>query len=317
VPAPAGGAAFVATTVAVPPLEALPTRPVLVFAYPGGGYSREYFDLRVPGHGDAYSMLAAMAANGIVGVASDHLGTGESSPRPSDGRSGTSSIVAANHAAAEIVMERLRAGRLRAALPAVNPGLVVGLGHSMGSGLVTTQQEAFADFDALVLLGRSVGATEVPAPPTAEDRRAAWKALALQYAEIEASAEVVAGGLRQARLTPWQRFLYHWDDVPDDVVAFGETILTTFPVDVARELGGPDGRNVRAAAVVDVPILLGFGERDVSRSPADEAGNYPSARSVDVTVVPRSGHAHNFATTRSTLWASIVDWINRRVQGDR
>jgi pimeloyl-ACP methyl ester carboxylesterase len=287
--------------------------PTVVFAFPGGGFERTYFDLRVPDRGTSYSMALALAVEGCIVVACDLLGCGESDqpPRPF----GTADFVAANHQVVVEVLDRLQQGQLHPGLPAVRPGLVVGLGHSMGAGLVTAQQAATRDFNGLVLLGRSVGATQVPAPPSEPGGPAVWRALAEQYTEIAASAQVVPGGLRQDRLTSWQRFLYHWEDVDDDVVDFGESILTTFPVDVARELGGPDGLNARAAGVVDVPILLAFGERDVSPAPALEATKYPSAPTVDVKVVPRCGHAHHFASTRLSLWRSIADWIAVQTKG--
>src|ERR1700749_170335 len=55
-------------------IEARAIAPVMVVCLPGGGMSRRYFDLPVPG----YSMAAYLAQRGILVVTLDHPGIGES-----------------------------------------------------------------------------------------------------------------------------------------------------------------------------------------------------------------------------------------------
>src|SRR5271170_2826036 len=50
---------------------------VVLIAAPGGGYSKEYFDLRLPGR-SGYSEAEFHTARGIVVLAYDHLGVGQS-----------------------------------------------------------------------------------------------------------------------------------------------------------------------------------------------------------------------------------------------
>ena len=63
------------------------------------------------------------------------------------------------------------------------------------------------------------------------------------------------------------------------------------------------------AALVDVPVFLGFGERDVSEDPTREPAMFPKARDVTVYVVPRMAHMHNFASTRRRLWERSLGWM--------
>ena len=68
-----GGRGRIAATVFLP--EPMPAAPTVMFALPGGGYSRGYFDLHFPGH-DGYSQAEHHVARGAVFVAMDHLGVG-------------------------------------------------------------------------------------------------------------------------------------------------------------------------------------------------------------------------------------------------
>src|SRR5438132_770438 len=56
--------------------DELPERPVVAFGFPGGGYSRGYYDIRHDG--DAYSQAAFHVGRGWIVVACDHLGVGDS-----------------------------------------------------------------------------------------------------------------------------------------------------------------------------------------------------------------------------------------------
>ena len=68
------------TTVTVYLPELLPEAATVLFAFPGGGFGRGYYDIRaLPGYSQAEHHVAA----GFVFVACDHLCVGDSS-RPSD-----------------------------------------------------------------------------------------------------------------------------------------------------------------------------------------------------------------------------------------
>ena len=110
--------------------------PIVVFCFAGGGISRGYYDLAVPG----YSMARHLAALGLVTVTVDHPGTGTSDV-PTDPWTLTPEVVAdVDVAAVAGILDRLAAGGVDG-LPAVTPSLVIGLGSSAG-GLVVLHQQS-------------------------------------------------------------------------------------------------------------------------------------------------------------------------------
>jgi hypothetical protein len=292
-----------------PPGQAVPgARPTVLFAFPGGGYSKSYFHMQVPGL-PGYSMAEFMADRGIVVVACDNLAAGESS-RPAPAESLTwNAMVAANQATVQAVLAGLRAGTAHPAMEPVGECNVIGLGHSMGGGLVTVQQATYRTFDAIAVLGRAIRGRLIPAPPEGSGGEPAWKPGSLQHEEFAATSEIVDGFYFQRRRTPWQRYLFYWDDVPAEVITADESHGTTFPLLAARQLSAKGGPNASAAAAVGVPLLLGFGERDVCEDPRAEVRAYLSATDIQLTVLPRSGHCHNLASSRAWLWERIIAWI--------
>lgn len=62
------------------------------------------------------------------------------------------------------------------------------------------------------------------------------------------------------------------------------------------------------AALIGVPVFLGYGEVDVSPDPSTEAQFYTRSPDVTTFVVPGSGHCHNMAATRHVLWQRLLAW---------
>jgi hypothetical protein len=63
------------------------------------------------------------------------------------------------------------------------------------------------------------------------------------------------------------------------------------------------------AAVIDVPVLLATGERDVCRAPAEELAMFKAATDVSVFTVRQMAHMHNFAATRTRLWDRLDEFV--------
>lgn len=295
------------------PTRLPPGTPTVVFAFPGGGYTKTYFDMEIPGY-PGYSMARYLADHGFIVVACDNLGAGESSrPQPSSLLTWRA-MVDANQAAVTAIMDQLRVGSLLTRTGPVHDCRLLGVGHSLGAGLVTTQQAVHGTFDALVVLGRAIMGTHIPAPPEDGGAEPTWKSGMLQRDEFEDTSYLVDGYNYQPRRTPWQRYLFYWDDVPEAVLAADEAAGTTFPVEAARALAARNGPNAQAAAAVRVPILLGFGERDVVRDPRAEVPAYESATDLQLIVVPRSAHCHNLASSRHWLWDRMIRWANSVLQ---
>ncbi|GAC1586769.1 MAG: hypothetical protein NVS3B5_20690 [Sphingomicrobium sp.] len=61
-----------AASIFLPDPASLPARPVVIFAVPGGGYSRQYFFMRPAGH-EGYDESIYHTARGTIYVAIDHV----------------------------------------------------------------------------------------------------------------------------------------------------------------------------------------------------------------------------------------------------
>ena len=292
----------------VAPAELVPgrTTPVL-FAFPGGGYTKAYFDLQPPGGG--YSMARYLADRGIVVVACDNLGTGESTrPIPASSLI-LDDVVDADQAVVESVLAALRAGTLPQLAGPIDP-IPVGLGHSMGAGLVTVHQARRAPYAGVVLMGRALSGSPIPAPPAPGTSEGRWLPGSEQHADFEASAELVDGYYLHRHHTAWQRYLFFWDDTPEQLIEYDEGMATVFPLDLARELSSPGGPNERSAGQITSPVLVVFGERDLTNDPFGELGKYPGSSDIRLLRVARSAHCHNMSSSREWMWRRIADWTH-------
>jgi alpha-beta hydrolase superfamily lysophospholipase len=266
-----------AVTVHVP--DRVPDKPIVVFAFPGGGYSRGYFDIRRP-ELPGPTQVDFHTDRGFVVVACDHLGVGDSShPEPDTLTFGD--LADANHATVTSVLDRLADGTLDPTLaPIVDPS-VVGVGHSMGGCLGVVQQARHATFAALAVLGYSGARMFLRPPPLG-----------------------VADQLR---------WLHHWDETPaalvDDDMGGGAQHWrsATMPACVLR-MGQP-GRIAAEAAAIEAPLFLAAGERDVIEDLYAEPDAFRSSRHITLYLLPRSAHMHNFAPTRELLWRRLHAWI--------
>src|ERR1700685_938961 len=97
-------------TVVLPEPGDLGVRPVVCFAFPGGGYSRRYYTFDMPG--DAGMGQAGWhSARGWVCVACDHLGFGDATI-PEGNVLNYDNVARGNKATVESVMGKLSAGTL-------------------------------------------------------------------------------------------------------------------------------------------------------------------------------------------------------------
>ncbi len=113
--------------------------PAVLVCLPGGTYSREYWDLAIPGH-HGYSFAAFATENGYPVVTIDPLGTGESSRPASD--FGFSEIAATLACAVSALPDTIGIH----APP-------VAVAHSLGGYLAITAQALFPGYAGLAVLG--------------------------------------------------------------------------------------------------------------------------------------------------------------------
>jgi alpha-beta hydrolase superfamily lysophospholipase len=293
---------LLAASVHVPDVDDAPPRAVLV-CWPGGSYSRAYWDMHVPGH-PGYSFAEHMTAQGFVVVAADHLGVGEST-KPADGDEVNFETMSA---AAAAFVEQVRAlladgspqlgGTPRPEIP------IIGIGHSLGACLTVVAQARHRCYDAVALLGFTHGHKEVAV---------AAVGAALQDATAQARAffgETWNDVYGLAAREPNHAWL-HRPDVPAAVIAADDAEAVRWPRQSYVE-ALLAGHSARFAAELDCDVFVGFGDHDVAADPHADVAYYTGSRDVTLYVLPNSAHCHNFATTRAELWDRIGLWVRER-----
>lgn len=315
----AGSPIEIAVTVFLPEPASLTSPPIAIFGVPGGGYSRGYFDMHFPGH-DAYGEAEYHTAHGFIFVACDPVGVGDSTlVDPTDI---TFEMLAATYDAAVREVSRRLVGGLVDGVSAL-PGLrKIGIGQSMGGKVTVLAQGRHETFDGVAILGASAIHTVLPQPSKAQYE-------ASRAAHVIARGTAVDGSSVAESSRSIGDFVYpfHWEDVPRDILdadmsggyplrrapapAFGSLTIPPCAVTMMSP-----GAIAREAGNVQVPVLVGVGERDTCPEPMAEPAAYKNSRDVAVYIVPRMAHMHNFASTRVMLWDRIEAWA-RRVAGTR
>jgi alpha-beta hydrolase superfamily lysophospholipase len=308
-----GRALHVAATMYAPPADELPEQPTVIFAVPGGGYSRGYYDMHFPGHA-GYSQAEHHIERGFIVVALDHLGVGESTPEVA-GVIRSEDIAAANDLAVRTIADRLRAGTAAEGYPPVDVGARIGIGQSMGGCITVIMAARHHTYDAIGVLGFSGIHTVLPMPArTEKERTSEYFEYSRDTTPDELSVAAVAAHIGE--------FLYpfHYEDVPADIV--GADIGGGYPIRAtAPPFGSATVPNCAVAmlspgyieadaAVIDVPVFIGLGERDTAPDPHREPSAYRDSADVTLLICDRMAHMHNFATTRHQLWDRLAHWFN-------
>jgi len=257
---------------------------------PGGTYSREYWDLNVPGH-RGYSFADFAAERGYAVLTIDPLGTGESS-KPMcdlDFTDIAATLDCAVRALPDATGERLPP---------------VALAHSLGGYLAITQQSLFSSYAGLAVLG----CTNQHVAPLNLDP--AFIARSVTPQGRAALAEEIRSVLPHPYFEgPREHMLswFHLADVPADVV---EADSATTKSVVPRVFGTAmiPGVVAESAAQIDVPVFIGYGAVDVSPEPRAEARLYPNSPDITTIVLAGSAHCHNMASSRHQLWRRLLEW---------
>lgn len=303
-----------AATVFLPDPARLPGQPLAIFAVPGGGYTKEYFNIQFPGHA-GYSEAEFHTPRGTVFVAVDHVGVGASSlPEPT--RITFDVLAAAYDSAVRFIAERLEQGALAAGFPAL-PSLVrVGIGQSMGGCVSILTQARHKTFAGIAPLGYSAIQTTLP-QRTAE----AYDEIVRTHVEVGSRPLADISVAEASSQTADFVYPFHWEDVPADIL--DADMKGGYPLRVETPEWGSKtvppcavtmmlpGIVAEDAASIDVPVLIGVGERDVCPNPHAEPGAFNRSRDVSLYIVPGMAHMHNFATTRKLLWQRTASWAER------
>lgn len=273
--------------------DAVPEHPTVITLLSGGTYDRRYFDFNVSGRGD-YSLAEYLRQRGHVVILPDHLGVGASGKARNQKQATRHVCAAANHAAQEAIYAKLRAGTIVPGFPALPSFLKVGGGHSMGGFATITQQAAHSTYDACLILGYTAYGVHLTI---------GGQLVSADVGELDPDQPDYA--LRDRALL---RETFHWDDVPDDVIAFDDSLVVEVPYVLSAQ-ATMTGIVTADAATIGVPIYINLAERDVSPDPHAEPGYYRASRDITLHILPRSGHCQNFANTRLEMFDRIDHWV--------
>jgi alpha-beta hydrolase superfamily lysophospholipase len=258
----------------------------VAFCIHGGGYSKRYFHID-EGAVTSYSMARHFAERGIVTVAIDCLGTAESSKAEAASHIVSANLTSGHHNAARHLLAGLQVGTLTSELPALPRLAAFGIGHSLGGMLLALQQARYNTFPRVAVLGWSNLGINLPP-----------EALTPTFDETRSYAYGSAALRRE----------FHLADVPAEALATTAE-RENLPVSLGLAAEAADRAAVhKAVAAVDVPVFLGFGEKDTSRTAHDEPSAYIGSNDVTLFVLQGSAHCHNFAGPRAQLWDRILDW---------
>ena len=308
---PLAGPLSMAASVYLPDAAKIAPRPVVMFASPGGGYSRGYFDLRFAGR-SGYSQAEYHAAQGTIFVAYDHLGVGDSTTEHNHTLT-VEMIADANHAMVTEILARLAKGGVQPGFPAVVKPFVIGIGQSMGAGVTVVMQGRHRTFDAVGILGVSAIHTQLPQATLEAARRSRVN---FMFTRATPNNRLSIAGTA-ANIADF-KYPFHWEDVPRDVldadISGGYPIRKTAPyfgsatIPVCAVAMNSPGYFTPEASMIEVPVFIGVGERDVCPNPWAEPSAYWNSKDVSLYVVPRMAHMHNFASTRELLWRRLGHW---------
>lgn len=336
-------AAHVAVTVTLPDPARLASPPIICFAKPGGGYSRGYFTVDLPGPVRG-AQADWHAERGWIFVSVDHLGVGDSSIHDA-AKLDYTNTAAGNMAAEAEILRRLAEGTLAEGFPAIVDPVKIGIGQSMGGCLTIIQQGRYHCYDGIGVLGYSAIHTHPPVRPGTEPIVAPWlprdtllrkvPPLVVNMGAVQAYmtkagsltgsasgntehpmlwgfhyADDYDADMNEAALIDLARFFNIHDPAKQVGVVCQPWGSLTTPGAVAQSCLTP-GAVAPEAAAVTVPVLVGMGERDTTADVPGETRAYRSSPSVDVFVCPRMSHMHNFAATRVLFWeriARLADW---------
>ncbi|MER8073031.1 hypothetical protein ABTZ59_32640 [Streptomyces sp. NPDC094034] len=304
-------------TVCLPDKLAMP--PVVCFAWPGGGYSRQYYTFDMP-DGDGGGQAGWHTARGWIFVACDHLHTGGSSHVNDPAAVTYEHLVAANRATVDVMLARLAAGTVIDGFPPVRDPVTIGMGQSLGGSLLVLQQGQVNTFDGIAVLGWSGHHSVTWMPPGVTSPRKKYIPRGTDVGTL--TPEVHVAAMPEMTLDedgfPGATPGFHFDDEPADIVAAD---MIDFPrrrgqmptwgsatiPPCSMTMMSP-GSVAPEAASITVPVLIAVGERDVCPDPMAEPKAYKRATDVSVFVCPRMAHMHNFANTRQLFWDRIHSW---------
>ncbi|TZG27887.1 alpha/beta hydrolase [Sphingomonas montanisoli] len=253
---------------------------LLMVCIAGGGMNRHYFDLPTPPGEEEASFVRAMMAKGFAVALLDFLGIGDSD-EPADPFRLTPDL----HAQALAAATR--------ALQAQTGLRTVGVGHSFGAGLNVAIQAHDALHLGLALLGFGVAPlARLTMPAEADLPIEEARARFAEFAENRFKTPYLTiepmGGPRGAMLT-----------TANDRLLATSAYATVLPHTFKPE-----------ADLIDVPLLIGLGDKDLHGEPREAIRHFPKSRDITLIELPETRHNHFVYPSRTHLFDRIAHWAS-------
>lgn len=261
----------------------------------GGGVTRRYWDLDVPGSKPSHSFARTMSSKGHVVVLADHLGVGES-PKPPPMELTVEVLAAAQHDA----FSKVLAGY--AELPAV------GVGHSMGSMLTAIQQAHYRTYAAIALTGFANRGLPDFVPPDLVPFIDDPVRLRAELPRILSERPPMAppSGVR-----PQRPVLFHGSKLAPEVAEAVKAIAAPAPPLAAATSMVP-GSIKPEMEMIDVPVFIANGDLDITGPIGEIPAGFPNAASVTTVVLPDTAHSHHAFPGRLVLYDRLHTWVKNQ-----
>jgi len=297
--------ARIAVDVHTPDFRSLRSPPVVLICLPGGGMNRRYYDLMTADGDSSFSFARQMSARGFIVVTMDHLGVGDSD-RPEDGYLLTPELLArANAQATEVLLRRLREGNLVPGIPRLPHLLSLGVGHSMGAMMTVLQQARSHQHAGIMLLGFSTRG--LPEYMPAEVRELAKDTAAVRARLPELARQMFVEPYPVIKASPQANALYAGGNAdPRAVEAVKVARGPLLPVPAFMSM--LPGNVAPEAAMIDVPLFLGLGERDIAGPTHPIPAAFPKSRDVTLHILKDAGHSHFLFPSRDGLFERLALW---------
>jgi pimeloyl-ACP methyl ester carboxylesterase len=275
--------------------SARPGNGYVLYCVPGGGFSRHYFDLELPG----WSMAEHLAGHGFTVVCIDHPGVGES-PAPDDPWTLTPSVVAdADAAAVRELQQQLG-------------GIAIGVGHSMGGMLTVTMHARHDLYAAVALLGYAhtddYERSAVGAQLSDDERSVLGEPAAIDERLVSLARQRFSDALFEPgpRGPGESTLLLGGMTVPEDARAAMRRASS--PLLACCGLASMLKCTVDDVRDITVPTFVAFGEHDIAGNARSTASALAKCRDITIFELTGAGHNHNVAPNRVVLWDRLAWW---------
>lgn len=268
---------------------ATPSKQTLLFCLPGGGASKDYFDLAPD-----YSFARRMSAAGYDVITMDHPGT-------------ATNTLPADH---PFFSPRQSAGYIAAAIPQFRDTLdlsshsMIGAGHSMGGMITVLIQARHRPFSSIALFGSSAGGLDWGL----DDHEKAYIDREEKFAE---NLETLT--LRKFKVPfppsmggPSGKSITFGGENDAITQRLRETTCNLYAAGGMMSM--TRGSFKSEVLAIDVPIFFAFGDHDIGIPPDKAPDDFINVPSYEVVLLDNTGHNSFAFSSIKTLCERFCDW---------